>query len=62
MTAQGPALRACVWELTLACNARCLHCGCSLDDAHGTTNPAGFGQFIAICRACDLYTWYDLKA
>lgn len=41
-------------------DARCLHCGTILEDAHGTTNPAGFGQFVGICRSCELYTWYDL--
>lgn len=27
MTSQGYKPRACVWEITLECNARCVHCG-----------------------------------
>jgi radical SAM protein with 4Fe4S-binding SPASM domain len=37
VTEQGaPQLRTCVWELTLACNARCLHCGSTA----GVARPA----------------------
>ncbi|MBU0494660.1 MAG: radical SAM protein [Chloroflexi bacterium] len=44
------AVRCCVWEITLACNLRCLHCGATA----GRARPDELTPAEALCLADDL--------
>ena len=43
-----PVLRRCSWEITLACNLRCQHCGSAAGKA--AVDEIGTGEALRVCR------------